>query len=85
MSPFYANYGYHSRTSLKIHTEPSTYENPAVESLEERLELIHKELRAQLKHVQETYKWKFDRKVNPVPSFKVSDLIWLNHKNIVTT
>jgi len=50
----------------------------------ERLELIHKELRAQLKYAQETYKWRFDRKANPAPSFKVGDLVWLNCKNIVT-
>src|SRR5277367_2889594 len=85
MSPFYANYGYHPRASLKIHIEPSIYENPAAESLVKRLEIIHKELRAQLKHAQEIYKRKFDRKANPTPSFKVGDLIWLNHKTIATT
>jgi len=51
MSPFYANYGYHPRASLKIHTEPSIYENLAAESLVKQLEIIHKELRAQLKHM----------------------------------
>ena len=85
MSPFYANYGYHPCVSLKIRTEPSTYENPATESLAKRLETVHNELQAGLKHAQETYKRKFDRKANPAPSFKVGDLVWLNRRNIATT
>ena len=85
MSPFYANYGYHPRASLRVHTEPSTYENPAAESLAERLESVHNELQTTLKHAQETYKRKFDRKANPAPSFKVGDLVWLNRRNIATT
>ena len=38
-----------------------------------------------MKHPQETYKRKFDRKANPAPSFKVGDLVWLNRRNIATT
>ena len=85
MSPFYVNYGYHPRTSLRVRTEPSAYENPAVESLVEQLETVHNELRAGLKHAQEIYKRKFDRKANPAPSFKVGNLVWLNRRNIAMT
>src|SRR5579859_4554208 len=84
-SPFYANYGYHPRASLKVHTEPSSYENPAVESLVERLESVHKELRVELEQAQEAYKRKSDRHVKPAPPFKVGDLIWLNRRNIAMT
>jgi hypothetical protein len=85
MSPFYANYGYHPRASLTVRTEPSSYENPAAESLVQHLEMIHNELRLGLEHAQETYKRKFDRKVKPAPPFGVGDLVWLNRKNITTT
>ena len=55
-SLFYTNYGYHPRASLRVHTEPSPYENPATESLVERLESVHKELRVELEQAQEAYK-----------------------------
>jgi Integrase zinc binding domain/RNase H-like domain found in reverse transcriptase/Chromo (CHRromatin Organisation MOdifier) domain/Integrase core domain len=85
MSPFYANYGYHPRASMKVRPEPSVYENPAAESLVQHLDTVHNELRLGLEYAQETYKRKFDRKAKPAPPFKVDDLVWLNRKNIATT
>ena len=49
MSPFYTNYGYHPCRSLRVHTELSTYENPAAESLIKWLEAVHNELCVGLK------------------------------------
>jgi hypothetical protein len=36
---------------------------------------VHAELRANLKHAQEAYKKKFDRRAKPAPLSKVGDLV----------
>ena len=84
-SPFYANYGYHPRATLKIRTEQDAYENPAAESLADHLKRVHAELRQTMENAQRRYKRNFDRKTKPTPPFKVNDLVWLNRKNIDTT
>jgi len=84
MSPFYANYGYHPRATLKVRPSSGTYENPAAESLLNHLKQVHGELRSTLGRAQEKYKQNFDRKANPAPSFIVGDRVWLNRKNIET-
>jgi len=84
ISPFYANYGYHPRATLKVHPTPGTYENPAAESLLDHLKQVHAKLQATLERAQERYKRNFDRKANPAPPFAVGDLVWLNRKNIET-
>jgi Chromo (CHRromatin Organisation MOdifier) domain len=84
MSPFYANYGYHPRASLKVQPR-SDQRNPAAEDLANHLKQVHEELRWNLGQAQERYKKNFDRKANPAPPFVVGDLVWLNRKNIATT
>jgi len=47
MSPFYANYGYHPRATLRI--LPDEYhENPAAEVYVDRIRQVHEELRRTL-------------------------------------
>ena len=85
MSPFYANYGYHPRATLKVRpVEPRGYDNPAAEEWVRHLAKIYEELRGNLEHAQKAYKRNFDRKTKPAPPFAVGDLVWLNRKNIST-
>jgi hypothetical protein len=87
ISPFYANYGYHPRATLKIRPvqEQDNYRNPAAESFFNHLKQVHDKLRSTLKQAQETYKRFSDRRAGPAPEFKAGDLVWLNRKNIETT
>src|SRR5579859_149491 len=84
-SPFYANYGYHPRATLKVCTEQDAYENPAAESLVNHLKQVHAEQWRTVEKAQRRYKKNFDRKARPALPFKVNDLVWLNRKNIDTT
>jgi len=83
MSPFYANYGYHPRATLKVRLTTAT-DNPAAEALTERLQQVHTELRSQLGEAQRAYKRQFDRKTDPALPFRPGDLVWLKRKNIGT-
>jgi len=83
-SPFYANYGYHPRCTIKV-TNQSESTNPFAEDFAARMRTIHAELCIQLKKAQETYKENFDRNVKETPSFAVGDKVWLLRKNIKTT
>lgn len=84
VSPFYANYGYHPRATLKILPSENN-ENPAAEAYVNKVRRVHEELRTTLEQAQEKYKANFDRKTDPAPEFKVGDLVWLNRRNIETT
>ena len=86
MSPFFANYGYHPRATLRVRTrETGAHDNPGAETLVERLRKAHAELRSALEQAQRAYKRNYDRKAQPAPPFKLGDLVWLNRKNINTT
>jgi RNase H-like domain found in reverse transcriptase/Reverse transcriptase (RNA-dependent DNA polymerase)/Integrase zinc binding domain/Chromo (CHRromatin Organisation MOdifier) domain/Integrase core domain/Retroviral aspartyl protease len=87
VSPFYANYGYHPRCTLRI-LHPNDKDlptNPAAENLIEKLKTVHTELRKTLEIAQARYKEQYDSQVKPNPPFKVGDLVWLSRKNITTT
>jgi len=47
MSPFYANYGYHPRATLKILPD-QRHENPAAETYINHVRRVHEELRGTL-------------------------------------
>ena len=86
MSPFFANYGYHPRATLRVRTtETGVHDNPGAETLVERFRRVHAELRSTLEQAQKAYKRNYDRKAQPAPPFKLGDLVWLNRKNITTT
>jgi hypothetical protein len=87
MSPFYANYGYHPRHTIKVkqnHQDNGTM-NPSAEALRERFDKVHKELREHLEGAQQAYKRSHDRKTREPPLFRPGDLVWLNRTNIKTT
>ena len=85
-SPFYANYGYHPRCTLKVtSSDDDRTVNPAAENLLEKLKTIHSDLREHLQAAQTAYKAQYDKHVKDTPSYKVGDLVWLSRKNINTT
>jgi len=84
MSPFYANYGYHPRATLKVLPD-QRHENPPAETYINYMRRVHEELRGTLKQAQGRYKNEFDKYAAPAPEFKVGDCVWLNRRNIETT
>jgi Reverse transcriptase (RNA-dependent DNA polymerase)/RNase H-like domain found in reverse transcriptase/Integrase zinc binding domain/Chromo (CHRromatin Organisation MOdifier) domain/Integrase core domain len=83
-SPFYANYGYHPRSSPRLIVSEDVV-NPSAEELATKLQKIHIELRSQLESAQASYKEKYDRNVKEHPPFAVGDQVWLMRKNIKTS
>lgn len=81
MSPFYANYGYHPRHTIKVRQQVGPT-NPTAEALAERLKQVHQELIRHLELAQQAYKRHHDRHAQPSPDFKPGDLVWLNRTNI---
>ena len=84
MSPFYANYGYHPRHTIRIQ-QPAGNTNPSADTFIQRLEEIHEELRVHLESAQQTYKDNHDKRVKAPPPFKPGDLVWLNRTNVKTS
>jgi len=81
VSPFYANYGYHPRATLKIVPDKGR-ENPAAEAYIDHIRRAYEKLRTTLDRAQARDKREFDKNVVPGPEFKVGDLVWLNRQNI---
>ena len=82
MSPFYANYGYHPRATVKPIVDSV---NPTAETFISRITSAHSELVKNLTEAQATYKANYDTHVKEAPDFSVGDLVWLSRKNITTT
>jgi RNase H-like domain found in reverse transcriptase/Reverse transcriptase (RNA-dependent DNA polymerase)/Integrase zinc binding domain/Chromo (CHRromatin Organisation MOdifier) domain/Integrase core domain len=89
VSPFFANYGFHPRCTLKVTaTTPNstaTSSNPAAEEIVAKFKVIHEQIRKDLTDAQTKYKAQYDSKVKELPSFKVGDKVWLSRRNISTT
>lgn len=81
-TPFFANLTYHP-TFEPLISERSTI--PAAHDLAHRLDHIHAELRAELKHAQELQSRYYNRHVQSSPSYQPDQLVWLLHRNIKTT
>ena len=75
MSPFYANYGYHPRATLKILPD-ERQENPVAEAYINYVRRAHEELRRTLKRAQVRYKKEFDKNAAPAPEFRTGDLVY---------
>jgi len=74
MSPFYANYRYHSRATWRIHLSEH-HENPPAKVYVDRLQQVYNKLWETLKQVQKRYKKKFNKKTAWAPEFKVSNQV----------
>jgi hypothetical protein len=83
VSPFYANYGYHPRSSPRLVVTEEVI-NPRAEELAAKIRKIHTQLRSQLESAQADYKEKYDRHVKEHPPFAVGDKVWLMRKYIKT-
>ena len=84
MSPFYANYGYHPRYTVKVNSS-SLRTNPASAAYAKRLKEIHNQARANLTEAQLYQKQYYDQHVKEAPSLQIGDSVWLLRKNISTT
>jgi len=74
VSPFYANYGYHPRATLKILPDKG-HGNPAAEAYIAHIRRAHEKLRTALERAQARDKREFDKNAAPGPAFKVGDLV----------
>lgn len=79
LSPFFADYGYHPRCSLKV-VEEST--SPPAEDFDQRLGEVHSGLKDNLQAAHKRYKANYDRHVQPGPRYKASEKVWLSRRNI---
>jgi len=73
MFPFYANYGYHLRATLRILPDKE-HENSAAETYIDYVRRVHEELQMALGQAQAKYKKEFD-KTAPALEFKVGDRV----------
>ena len=83
MSPFYANYGYHPRYTVKVNNS-ALQMNPASAAYAKKLKEIHDQARANLQEAQLYQKRYYDQHTKEIPSFHVGDSVWLLRKNIST-
>jgi len=81
-SPFFANYAFHPTFEPKISERSSV---PAAGDLASRLDQIHAELTAELRHAQDLQSKYYNKKVQPAPELKPDQLVWLRRRNIKTT
>jgi len=82
-SPFYANYGYHPRATIKLIPADRSH-NPTAEEWTSRIHAVHRELRGHLQAAQAKHKESFDAHIQETPIFHPSDRVWLNRRNIRT-
>ncbi|QSZ34660.1 hypothetical protein DSL72_007514 [Monilinia vaccinii-corymbosi] len=84
MTPFFANYSYHSRLGF----EPAPVSNkPAIrdaEKLIKKMETISAHLQTELTASQTHYSKNADTRRSPARRYSVEDLVWLDARNIKT-
>jgi hypothetical protein len=73
VSPFFTNYGYHTRCFVKVITSEST--NPTSEALVNRLQAIQVKLKVNLQRAQDQYKKQYDRHARPAPTIAVGNKV----------
>jgi len=72
ISPFFANYGFHSRFNLDI---PGDSVNPSAEERATRLGQVQQNLMAELKLTREWQKKQTNRRRKDHPNFKVGEKV----------
>ena len=81
MSPFYANYGYHSRTNWSKEGEAK---NPASELYAHWMESVHKKAKENLETARNLMGSYYNKKHLEAPTFEEGDLVMLDGRNIKT-
>ena len=81
LSPFYANFGYHPRTSWPVELEAM---NPAGRNYAHWMTSVHAFCKKTLEHTRERMGRYYDKKSKEAPKLKVGDLVMLNSKNLRT-
>jgi len=81
MSPFYANYGFHTQTQWMKEREA---QNPGAGLYAHRMQVTHPHARKALEQTREEMCKYYDWKACQQPDINVGDLVMLNAKNIRT-
>jgi hypothetical protein len=81
-SPFYANYGFHPRTSWG--KEPEDIKNPTAQCRVHWTNEVHSACKENLARARERMGKYYDQKRTEAPMYKVGDLIMLDMRNIKT-
>ena len=81
MSPFYANYGFHPRTTWPVEMESK---NPASKNYAYWISSVHDWCNSCLKKTSEKMGRYYDKSKKTAPPFKAGDLVMLNGKNVRT-
>ena len=81
MSPFYANYGYNSRTNWAKEVE---VKNPASELYAHWMELVHPKAKENLETARKTMGSYYNQKRIEAPTFDEGDVVMLDGQNIRT-
>ena len=83
MSPFYANYGFHSCMDFEPASELPAH-NPAGASLVEQIRKVQEDLQAKLKYAVACYTEAADKHRLLAPDYKVGQKVFLSRKNLTT-
>jgi len=81
LSPFYANYVFHPRTSWPVEIEAM---NPAGRNYAHWMISVHAFCKKTLEHTRERMSCHYDKRSKEAPKMKVGDLVMLSSKNLRT-
>jgi hypothetical protein len=75
VSPFFANYRYNPRCTIKVVSSGEGSTNPTAEDLVTKFKGIHAQIKSDLTDAQKAYKKYYDLCVKQMPQFKVGDRV----------
>ena len=81
ISPFYANYGFHPRTTWPVEMESN---NPASKNYTHWISSVHNLCNSYLKKTSEEMGRYYDKSKKTAPPFKAGDLVMFDGKNVRT-
>ena len=81
LSPFYANYGFHPRTSWPVEIEAM---NPAGRNYAHWMVSVHAFCKKTLERTRERMSRHYDKRSKEAPKMKVRDLVMLSSKKLRT-
>lgn len=80
VSPFFANKGFHPTLSISVDSVTSTEAQQTAKDLSG----LHEHLKSQLRRTIDQYAKATETRRNPIPPFRVGELVWLDARNIHT-